>query len=232
MTNEIKEISVPGIHKQFYKLFVKFAADFKNPKILEVGAGHGAFSKKLVENNFDVSACDLFPDLFYYDKVECKYADFSKELPYPDNSYDIITAIEVMEHVHDHLVFMKECNRVLKSGGVLAVSTPNILSLKSRLRFLFSGFYYSFGELDHYRNDGLQHLASLTVNQYENLGISTGFSKPEIHIDKKQSSSKILLVLYPLIRLYCLIKKVNYKVHNKIEHLTGRKLFIVYKKIK
>ncbi len=231
MEKEVKPIAIPGIHKSFFKLFKKISAKYENPRVLEVGAGHGAFTKKLYDNKFDVSACDLFPDIFYFDKIECKFADITKSLPYPDNSFDIVTAVEVMEHIHDHTVFMKECNRVLKQGGILAVSTPNILSLKSRIRFLYSGFYYSFEKLDHNNTDGLQHLSSITIDQYANLGISTGFRTPEVHIDKKQSTSKIyLFFLYPLIRLYCKLKNIDYKTHNKIDFLTGRILFMIFRK--
>ena len=57
----------------------------------------------------------------------------------------------------------------------LIITTPNILSLKSRMRFLLSGFYYSFEPLDHKQQDGLQHIAALTYDQFKYLAESNGY---------------------------------------------------------
>lgn len=195
-------------------------------KILEVGAGHGAFTELLYNDGFDVSACDLFPELFYLKEVECLKADVTKELPYSSDSFDVILAIEVMEHIHDHQVFFKEAARILKKNGMLLFSTPNILSLKSRIRFLYSGFFYAFKPLVHSQNDGLQHLSSLTADQYENLAVNSGFQKLEISIDKRQSTSRLLLFMVPFLWIYCKMKKIAYKVHNQKRFLVGRILFV------
>lgn len=59
-----------------------------------------------------------FPNVFY----ECE--DVSKKLPFEDNFADYIAAGEFIEHLTDPAVFIKECMRVLKPGGWLAISTP------------------------------------------------------------------------------------------------------------
>jgi SAM-dependent methyltransferase len=156
--------------------------------------------------------------------------DISKELPYMDNSYDIIIAIEVMEHIHDHLVFFKECSRILKGKGLFVFSTPNILSLKSRISFLFTGFYYAFKPLDHSNMDGLQHIASLTADQYDNLAITNGLERYKLGFDKRQSSSKILIFLTPLIWMFSKIKSIPNHIHNTFDLLTARTMFYTYKK--
>jgi 2-polyprenyl-3-methyl-5-hydroxy-6-metoxy-1,4-benzoquinol methylase len=230
MEKSVKPIAIPGIHEKFYSYLKPILDKYNRPKILEIGSGHGAFTQKLWLDGYDVSASDLFPEIFYFDKLSCKKVDVTAELPYDANSFDLVIAVEVMEHIHDHEIFFRECQRILKKGGSLLFSTPNILSLKSRIRFLFSGFYYSFNSLDHARNDGLQHLASLTINQYENLGVRNKLKLSDIAIDKQQSTSVFYLFLYPIIRLYCSAKKINYKVHNRKNFLTGRILFMNFSK--
>lgn len=222
----IQPIAIPGIHNRFFKLFENTAKSFNNPKILDAGAGHGALSKTIFEAGYNVEACDLFPEIFYFDKVPFKKADITSSLPYEDNTFDIIIAVEVMEHIHDHEQFFKECFRILKKGGILLLSTPNILSMKSRVRFLFTGFYYSFEPLNHQLNNGLQHVASLTVDQYRNIAIRTQFADMEVFIDKKQGTSKAYLFLLPFMWLYCKMKKVDFCAHNKHNYLTGRILFL------
>ncbi len=223
----IEPIAMPGTHQSFLKYFKKFG-HAKNLKILDIGAGHGAFTKKLYDEGYDVSACDLFPEIFRFDKVVCQKADITKELPYPDNSFDLVIAIEVSEHIIDHEQFFKEINRILKPQGQLYLSTPNILSLKSRFRFLFRGFFYSFGKLDLANNDGLQHVASLTLDQYNYIALRNGFTIANYDIDKKQNTSTwLLLLIFPFIWINNTLRKIS-NFHNMKTLLLGRLLFLSF----
>lgn len=228
MTNEEKivPISIPGIHQAFYPYFLQKTINAKI-SVLDAGAGHGAFTKKLYEAGYEVSACDIFPEYYYYDKVPVKQADLTKHIPFENNSFDAIISLEVMEHVQDHSTFFSEAARVLKPGGKLFVSTPNILSLKSRLRFLFSGYFYSFTSLDHNRHDGLQHVASLTLDQYNRLALIAGFKEADYFFDKKQDTSLLMLWLWPLMKVYEIVKKTG-SLHNTFGLLTGRILFMMF----
>ena len=46
-------------------------------------------------------------------------------LPFEDNTFDMVTSSEVIEHVPDPSAYLSEIHRVLKPGGVATVSTPN-----------------------------------------------------------------------------------------------------------
>jgi SAM-dependent methyltransferase len=61
-------------------------------------------------------------------------------LPFPDDFCDLVLAGEVIEHLHNPDNFMRECNRVLKRGGDLILSTPNFASWFNRLMLLFGYF--------------------------------------------------------------------------------------------
>jgi len=224
-TREIKPITMPGVHSRAYKYLSGFMKDKDLKKVLDVGAGHGAFSKQLYEDGFQVSACDLHPDNFYFDRVECRQADITKQLPYEDSHFDIVVLIEVMEHIHDHVTLFRECNRVLKKDGILFFSTPNILSLKSRIRFLLTGFFSAFKPLNHQGIEGRQHVAALTVDQFTFLSQRAGFSTVDISIDKKQKSSLWWSGLIPMIWFWCFIKGIPFQLHNRNQYLMGRLLF-------
>lgn len=226
---DIKPIAMPGTHRKFLEFFTN-KAEPTALKVLDLGAGHGAFTQKLYVMGYNVQACDLFPEYFEFDKVPCKKVDVTEPFPYSDNTFDIIIAIEVSEHVLDHEVFFKEANRILKSGGRLYLSTPNILSMKSRMRFFYSGFFYSFKPLELNNHDGLQHIASLTLDQYNYLGLKYGFNTIEFDIDKKQSTSKWLLFFFaPLLFIHQKVKKIG-KIHNQRKLLLGRLLFLTFRK--
>jgi SAM-dependent methyltransferase len=225
---EIKPITMPGTHERFLEFFKKQ----KEPvslKVLDLGAGHGAFSQRLYNMGYNVEACDLFPEIFEFDKVKCTKVDITKPFPYDDHSFDLIIAIEVSEHVADHEIFFSECSRVLKHGGRLYITTPNILTLKSRIRFLFTGFFLAFNPLQLDNYDGLQHVASLTPDQYNYIAVKNGFGTAEINVDREQKTSRWwLIILFPLIWLYPRVKKISTQ-HNQRKLLLGRLLFLIFK---
>jgi len=58
-------------------------------------------------------------------------------LSFPDNFADIAFSLEVMEHLINPDNMLKEAHRVLRSGGYLLISTPNLASWVNRIFFLF-----------------------------------------------------------------------------------------------
>ncbi len=52
-------------------------------------------------------------------------------------SYDIVIALDIMEHVFDVFNFLENCNRILKNGGRLFIRVPNIAYVRHRMRLLF-----------------------------------------------------------------------------------------------
>jgi 2-polyprenyl-3-methyl-5-hydroxy-6-metoxy-1,4-benzoquinol methylase len=65
------------------------------------------------------------------------FFDGKSKLPFPDEFFDAVTAGEIIEHIFDTDFFLEEIKRVLKSGGKLILSTPNVASLGRRLLLFF-----------------------------------------------------------------------------------------------
>ena len=128
-------------------------------------------------------------------------------LPYADESFDVITITEVVEHIENFRATFREIYRCLKNEGVIVVTTPNILNLKSRIRFLFFGFWNLFGPL--HLNDSRKysaggHISPISPFYILHSLVETGFADIRYDIDKRQNSSLILYYLLILkIKIYC-----------------------------
>lgn len=227
-----QELAVPGTHARVVALMqLEVPA---GGRVLDIGAGEGALSKRLLEAGFQVEACELYPEMFKVPGVVCRQVDATGELPYEDNSLDAAVAVEVVEHLESHRMLFTEAARVLKPGGKLLFTTPNILSLKSRIRFLFTGYFYSFGPLDPAEHNPVrQHIAPFTLDRYQFLLHRCGLRLARASTDKIQNSSRFWYWMAPLIRL-CARRawgdRPQVRMQNSREALLGRKLVVVAQK--
>jgi len=222
-----EEIAIPGTHAKVLKWVRKLDA---GPRVLDIGAGHGALSEGLAGLGKDVAACDVLPQLFQAQGIECRPIDTETGvLPFDDASFDMAFAVEVVEHIDGHMKFFAEVSRVLKPGGVFIFTTPNILSLKSRLRFLMTGYYYSFGPLQVGVLDPVhQHLSPSNVDRYRWMLSQNHLHLDELRTDKYQTSS---MLLWPFLGLpgWCYSKlkfgdATGAQLHRSAAATLGRKL--------
>jgi len=95
-------------------------------KILNVGAGTGFTSEVLMKYGkttsveYDKNCCEMVKE-----KTGMVFENESiTELPYPDNSFDMVTAFDVVEHIEDDRKAVAELQRVTKKGGVIITTVP------------------------------------------------------------------------------------------------------------
>lgn len=86
-------------------------------KILEIGAGAGWQSKILFDNGYDISAIDLENTNYKDEQIFDVICYDGYQIPYSDNSFDVIFSSNVLEHIPHIYEFQKEIHRVLKNDG-------------------------------------------------------------------------------------------------------------------
>lgn len=109
-------------------------------RVLDLPSGTGALTHLLLESGIDAVSADLCPEGFVVPGRTCVRADLNATLPFGDDEFDGFACIEGIEHIENPHLLAREANRVLKPGGRLYISTPNVLSIRSRLSTLLRGY--------------------------------------------------------------------------------------------
>jgi len=95
-------------------------------------------------SEYEVHRCDINP----WDAPNFKQVDLNGPWPYAGETFDVVRACEIIEHLENPWHFFRECHRILKPGGLLALSTPNIQCPLSRAMFLKDATLSYFGPQD------------------------------------------------------------------------------------
>jgi SAM-dependent methyltransferase len=192
-------LSTPRIIRATIAKIREIAAQMRGD-YLDVGAGNGELIDRVVhEFRVNAHACDYRDDLMTIGGMRVDVVNLNTDpLPYADASFDLITCTEVIEHLEDFRAALREIARVLRPGGVFVVSTPNVLNLRSRLRYLFFGFYNMFGPLRldddrHHSTHG--HINPVAYFYLAHALHGAGFTDISVSIDKQQRRSWLPLSL-------------------------------------
>jgi SAM-dependent methyltransferase len=201
-------MSRPGLHDTVLSIL--------NPlprgRILDCPAGEGALASRLLPFGFEVFCCDLYPQLFRLDGVDIRKGDLSGTLPYQAGSFDYLTSLDGLEHIESPPQAVREFRRLLKPGGHIVVSVPNILNVEERLKWLLYGYTSHFKPLSteslakiHHDCAGLDeialHVNPIAYSELRYLLEKNGFAIQGVHRDRKKANSWLYWPLVGFIRL-------------------------------
>lgn len=197
-----------AIHDTVERLLI----DAPRGALLDVPAGEGALAKRLMDLSYEVSCCDLYPQIFRLDGVEIKQGDLDGLLPYDDASFDTIVCVEGLEHIENPANAIREFARLLKPDGTLIVSVPNIMNIEERLKWLFSGYTSHFKPLSVDAREAIAkefggmdeialHVNPIGYSEIRYLLEKYGFAIESVHIDKPKRNSWAFRPIVGLIRV-------------------------------
>lgn len=116
--------------------------DFSRIKnVLDVPSG-GGYLKKYLPNNIELNSAD-FSEGFINENIQLVQPT---ELPYADNSFDLVLSLSGMHHLNDVSMFVNECLRVIKGGGSFIFSD---VKKDSPVDFFLNEFVNKYNSLGH-----------------------------------------------------------------------------------
>lgn len=111
--------------------YVRRRAEISGARILDVGCGGGILSEELAKRGGLVTGLDAEESAIVAAKRhqgpngKIRYLQMDIKDYYPEEQFDIITCMEMLEHVDRPEIVIAECSRLLKPGGKFIVSTIN-----------------------------------------------------------------------------------------------------------
>jgi ubiquinone/menaquinone biosynthesis C-methylase UbiE len=211
-TNSQPASPVPLAHEAIHDTVVGLLANQPRGVLLDVPAGEGALAARLIDAGFDVRCCDLYTEIFRLVGVDVHRGNLDAELPFGDRSFEYVTCLEGLEHIENPQQAMREFARVLKPGGNLIVSVPNILNIEERLKWLLHGYTSHFkpisrpvvarlrAEYDD-RVEIAAHVNPIGYSELRYILEKNGFEIVKLFRDKPKGKSWLYWPIVAVIRL-------------------------------
>ena len=136
--------TTPGLARLFKRWVPREA------RCLDVGCGDGRTSGLWLLNHgcsyegVDVSAPAVAEAIGL--GLQAQRIDDASTLPFADRSFDVVVCVEVLEHLFSPLEAVGEMARVLRPGGLLIVTVPNVAYWRRRLDFFLLGRWNPLGD--------------------------------------------------------------------------------------
>lgn len=175
----------------------------KPGRLLDVPAGEGAFAERARALGHDVICGDLDPTRFHVEDLKCARLDLNSSWSYPPGSFDYVVSIEAVEHLENPWHYIGEVRRVLKDHGIFFLTTPNVLTIKSRLSYLINGypnyFHYMIEQDQGGKERAIDHINPIGFLELRHILARSGFVVDLIEANRypKQAS-----MLFQVLRLF------------------------------
>jgi ubiquinone/menaquinone biosynthesis C-methylase UbiE len=199
------------IHQRLFKAYV-IARTYVGGDLLEVGCGEGRGVPLLMKHAATFTAVDKLQEVMT--GLQARYPNgrfLSMNIPpfqqLGDNRYDSVVSFQVIEHIQDDLLFLKEIYRVLKPGGIALITTPNRSMSLSRNPW----------HVREYFPEQLKLLAERVFEQVELKGITGNEKVMEYYQQNKRSVERIARfdIFNLQYRLPSSLLKIPYEILNR-----------------
>ncbi len=139
------ELTGPGLHAALFERVIRLPRVNLETPVLDVGCGSGAWLARLARHGFknlhgvDNQSFVKFstaPRPFSFSHLDLNN---SPDLGLGEAKFDLITAIEVIEHLHNPGWLLRQVANHLPDDGYFLLTTPNVHSIRARVRYALTG---------------------------------------------------------------------------------------------
>lgn len=174
-----------------------------NAVVVDIPCGAGAFVQRLIDNGFiHIIAVDI-ENMLEIEHPNFIIGDMTKPLTLKDDSVDAIICIDGIEHISRQFDFVGEISRALKTGGEFIVSTPNISSLRSRWRWLFTGHHNKCkSPLNEKQPNAMHHIGMVSFPEMRYLLHTNGLKIQSIATNQIKPISWLYALIVPFSYIF------------------------------
>ena len=146
-TEPLRERTVAGLHEALAQCLGTVVQP--DAAILDVGCGTGAWLQRLATIGYtNLQGTDVDTQQFAARDVLVHQNDLnSQHWSLGSQRYQLVTAIEVIEHLQNIENFLRNIHAALEARGYCLITTPNVHSLHARLRFFVTADLKQFGSI-------------------------------------------------------------------------------------
>jgi len=177
-------------------LVESIARDFKKATILDVGCGTG-INYSVLSKHGDTFSTDASEEALAFSKsrgTDGLARSDLESLPFANSTFDIVTALDVLEHVDDDLKALNEILRVTAKGGVLVITVP------------------AYGFLWSEHDEALHHRRRYAASELRNKLTNAGFEVERI-------SYYITLLFFPILFMRFVQSVSKKSIQAKTSHI-------------
>lgn len=136
----------------------------KRGAVLDVPTGQGALSEDLEKLGFEVFPGDRERENIQYRNGRCVQLDLNAFLPFKGGTFNYVACVAGIEHIENPHHLIREFARLIKKNGYLIITMPNVMAIKSKLKFLLYSYFDFFEYFGGFPSEEKQKLKDLGLD--------------------------------------------------------------------
>ncbi|MFH1454831.1 MAG: methyltransferase domain-containing protein [bacterium] len=215
--NGIPIFCTGGIHENIFNEFEKLNK-IKNISVLVLGSGAGAFEQRLLANGYNnITSVEFIPEVFMVKGTKLLTINLNQDFSHL-GKFDVIFAIEIIEHLENQFNFMRCVKNLMKKDSVFYLSTPNVENTFARIKYFLVGRlqWFSPGDIEATGrvNPIFNHILKFNLSQNK-LKINKYFGNSNIYHKLFQHKKILIKAIYYItfIFSFLMINRNNYEIN-------------------